>query len=140
MPRRRDPGSSPPPPCFLCGAYAGLHMRVRPPTAGVGVLCIDGGGVRGIIPTTILELLEEEHFQLCAGVCAGALALSTLFLNGWTAAKCSKAFEAFATTVFRRGQLAGLPRHLPAVDCRQQRPLRQSAAGGDAQGHLRCHH
>ncbi|KAH6971300.1 hypothetical protein EDB80DRAFT_870901 [Ilyonectria destructans] len=42
-------------------------MRVRPPTAGVGVLCIDGGGVRGIIPTTILELLEEEHFQLCAG-------------------------------------------------------------------------
>ncbi|KAH6984112.1 hypothetical protein EDB80DRAFT_625131 [Ilyonectria destructans] len=104
--------------CFLCGAYAGLHVRVRPPTAGVGVLCIDGGGVRGIIPTTILELLEEEiglpipvqeHFQVCAGVSAGALALSTLFLKGWTAAKCSRAFEAFATTVFRRGQLTGLP-------------------------------
>ncbi|KAH7132983.1 hypothetical protein EDB81DRAFT_888099 [Dactylonectria macrodidyma] len=103
--------------CFLCGADAGLHVRVRPPTAGVGVLCIDGGGVRGIIPTTILELLEEEiglpipvqeHFQLCAGVSAGALALSTLFLNGWTAAKCSRAFEAFARTVFRRGQLTGL--------------------------------
>ncbi|KAH7120043.1 hypothetical protein B0J13DRAFT_567980 [Dactylonectria estremocensis] len=24
------------PHCFLCGAYAGLHVRVRPPTAGVG--------------------------------------------------------------------------------------------------------
>ncbi|KAH7120075.1 hypothetical protein B0J13DRAFT_532358 [Dactylonectria estremocensis] len=112
------------PHCFLCGAYAGLHVRVRPPTAGVGVLCIDGGGVRGIIPTTILELLQEEiglpipvqeHFQLCAGVSAGldrtdmagALALSTLFLNGWTAAKCSRAFETFATTVFRRDRLTG---------------------------------
>ena len=53
----------------------------RPPTAGVGLLSLDGGGVRGIVQTEILRMLEEkiglpipiqEHFQLAAGVSAGA--------------------------------------------------------------------
>ncbi|KAH6984141.1 hypothetical protein EDB80DRAFT_243266 [Ilyonectria destructans] len=136
------------PPCFLCGASAGLHMRVRPPTAGVG------GAVhrrrrcsrhhshhnprapgRGALPAMRRSLCRyvplPPHVSLSrypptTSSCgktrqdrtgqeldrtdmAGAVALSTLFLNGWTAAKCSRAFEAFATTVFRRGQLAGLP-------------------------------
>lgn len=59
-------------------------MRVHAPTAGIGILCIDGGGVRGIIPTTILELLEEriglpipiqEHFKLALGISAGKLTM-----------------------------------------------------------------
>lgn len=50
------------------------------PTGGIGILCFDGGGVRAIGETTILELLEEriglgipvqEHFKLILGISAG---------------------------------------------------------------------
>lgn len=67
--------------CFLCSEPCDLVVLDRPPTAGVGLLCLDGGGVRGIAQTEILCLLEEriglpipvqEHFQLSAGVSAGA--------------------------------------------------------------------
>jgi len=66
--------------CFLCRADSKAKFRIHPPMAGVGVLCIDGGGIRGIIPTTILELLEEriglpipiqQHFKLALGISAG---------------------------------------------------------------------
>ncbi|EXU95505.1 patatin-like phospholipase [Metarhizium robertsii] len=65
--------------CFLCDNACNLVVLDRPPTTGVGLLCLDGGGVRGIVQTEILRLLEEriglpiriqEHFQLAAGVSA----------------------------------------------------------------------
>lgn len=66
--------------CFLCGSTCYLVVLDLPPTAGIGLLCLDGGGVRGVVQTEILGLLEEriglpipvqEHFQLAAGVSAG---------------------------------------------------------------------
>jgi hypothetical protein len=66
--------------CFLCRLESQISVRIHPPTTGPGILCVDGGGVRGIIPTTILEVLEEriglpipiqEHFRLALGVSAG---------------------------------------------------------------------
>lgn len=71
--------------CFLCGRVCDLTVLDRPPTAGVGLLCLDGGGVRGIVQTEILRILEEriglpipvqEHFQLAAGVSAGTQLLT----------------------------------------------------------------
>ena len=66
--------------CFLCLYPCDLVVYVRPPTAGIGLLCLEGGGVRGIQQTCLLQRLEEriglpipvqEHFQLAAGVSAG---------------------------------------------------------------------
>lgn len=45
--------------CVLCAKDAALYVRVRPPTAGQSILCIDGGGGRGIIPITILCMIED---------------------------------------------------------------------------------
>lgn len=46
--------------CILCQKPAEIVIRVRPPTAGHSILCIDGGGVRGIIPLMMLVMLEEQ--------------------------------------------------------------------------------
>ena len=68
--------------CFLCQTESRVAVRVRAPTAGVGILCVDGGGVKAAIPATILERLEkqidlpipvQEHFQLALGTSAGKL-------------------------------------------------------------------
>lgn len=66
--------------CILCQEKSNLEVRIPPPTTGVGVLSIDGGGIRGVVPTTILELLQEaigpeipiqELFQLVIGTSSG---------------------------------------------------------------------
>lgn len=47
--------------CFLCGLETpDVVVKVHPPTAGVGVLCIDGGGTRGILPLQIMKLIQER--------------------------------------------------------------------------------
>lgn len=48
--------------CFLCGLEMlnEVTVKVHPPTAGVGVLCIDGGGSRGIIPLQILKRIQDR--------------------------------------------------------------------------------
>ncbi|KAI1157919.1 hypothetical protein F5B18DRAFT_668666 [Nemania serpens] len=60
----------------LCQALADLIVRVRPPTEGYAILCIDSGGVRGIISATVLERIEDrvglpipvqEHFSFPYG-------------------------------------------------------------------------
>jgi len=48
--------------CFLCGAEMSekVVVRVHPPTAGVGVLCVDGGGTRGILPLGSMKRIEKR--------------------------------------------------------------------------------
>jgi hypothetical protein len=74
--------------CKLCLDVIELAIRVRPPTAGHGILCIDGGGIGGIIPSTILELLQDrldlpipvqEHFSMAYGVSVGKIDLLPRF-------------------------------------------------------------
>lgn len=66
--------------CLLCGKSCGLRVHFRPPTAAVSGLCMDGGGVRGVISTEILDMLYvaiglpirmQDHIQMACGVSAG---------------------------------------------------------------------
>lgn len=43
-------------------AREGNNVQLQPPTYGnlITILSIDGGGIRGIIPGTILSFLESE--------------------------------------------------------------------------------
>lgn len=74
--------------CFLCPTkFSGIAVRVKPPTASVRVLSIDGGGVRGNHPPTWLAALEEkislpypvqENFDVAVGTSSGEDNLPTL--------------------------------------------------------------
>ena len=48
--------------CFLCGRAtpSEVMIKVHPPTAGAGVLCIDGGGTRGIVPLVLMKQIQER--------------------------------------------------------------------------------
>ncbi|KAI0810076.1 acyl transferase/acyl hydrolase/lysophospholipase [Xylaria sp. FL0064] len=96
--------------CTLCQAPADLIVRVRPPTAGHAIVCIDGGGVRGVIPTTVLERIEDcldlpipvqEHFSFAYGVSVGGLVVLGLYDRGWSAATCALKLESLAAEAFR---------------------------------------
>lgn len=75
--------------CLLCGVtYAKAIFHFVPPTAGIRVLTIDGGGVRGIIPLKFLEHIERllknlccplrDFFDLACGTSAGESSAFTL--------------------------------------------------------------
>lgn len=74
------------PQCLLCSRPHLSHtFSFTPPTAGVRILTIDGGGVRGIIPLTVLRQLEadleylgcplRDHFDFVVGTSSGLLLL-----------------------------------------------------------------
>jgi hypothetical protein len=48
--------------CLLCGQKMpnDITVKVHPPTAGVGVLCIDGGGTRGIVPLMLMKRIQDR--------------------------------------------------------------------------------
>ncbi|OBS16063.1 hypothetical protein FPOA_13151 [Fusarium poae] len=98
--------------------FVDLTVRIRPPTAGHSILCIDGGGIRGIIPPAILGQVQEqldlpipiqEFFTLAYGVSAGALIVLAMFANGWSVEQCGVEFEELARFAFKPPSTLSLP-------------------------------
>ena len=65
--------------CVLCDAGT-INVKLKPVTAGVSVLGIDGGGIRDIIPLEHLAILQDKIgpecpvqslFDLVAGTSSG---------------------------------------------------------------------
>jgi hypothetical protein len=78
--------------CPICGDLANKSFTLIPPTAGIRLLSMDGGGVRGIVPIVFLVHLEKclemlgrplsEYFDLVCGTSAGKYRLSLLDEDG----------------------------------------------------------
>ncbi|KAF2680658.1 FabD/lysophospholipase-like protein [Lentithecium fluviatile CBS 122367] len=102
------------PACILCGRLQPKEkstFRLTPPSAGIRILCIDGGGVRGVIPLIFLHHLNNElgylrcplheFFDYVGGTSAGGLIAIGVFLKRWTPRECLTRFEAVAKITFR---------------------------------------
>jgi hypothetical protein len=68
--------------CPFCSHHCQATVRMKPVTAGLRVLSIDGGGIRAAIPIQFLCALEkavgldmpiQEHFDLAYGTSSGRL-------------------------------------------------------------------
>jgi patatin-like phospholipase/acyl hydrolase len=55
-------------------------VKVHPPTTGVGVLCIDGGGVRGVLSLGLMKRIQDriglpipfqKFFKVAFGISSG---------------------------------------------------------------------
>ncbi|KAA8895327.1 acyl transferase/acyl hydrolase/lysophospholipase [Sphaerosporella brunnea] len=105
--------------CIICGADTQCFMvRLKPPSAGIRILSVDGGGVRGVIPLQALQELEsaignrigytipiQENFDLAFGTSSGGLIILGLFLNGWSVSHCLKQFLSLAKNAFHPRKL-----------------------------------
>ena len=70
--------------CLCCGRPADLLIRLKPPTAGLRIMTLDGGGVAGIISMRFVDLLQkslgsncriQDLFDLIVGTSVGKLDL-----------------------------------------------------------------
>ncbi|KAF8533989.1 acyl transferase/acyl hydrolase/lysophospholipase [Trichophaea hybrida] len=100
--------------CPLCGKdIKTFRAHQKPPTAGIRLLSIDGGGVRGVLPLQALHSIElafneltgisgpvQAHFDLALGTRIGGLIVFGLFLNGWSVKECSSQFVQLAEKAF----------------------------------------
>jgi len=87
-----DPGSFRVESCFICSNSAKTNVRVKPSTASIRVLSIDGGGTRGIIPLEFIRALEDRvalphysvqrNFDVIYGTSSGKPATITVKCKG----------------------------------------------------------
>ena len=111
--------------CPMCGLQMSWDVRIKPPTAGIRILSIDGGGIRGVVPLETLSLLQQlagsdcpvqELFDLAYGTSigmyqegriigeanasVGGLLILSLFLQNASVERSSTIFRAFTQMLF----------------------------------------
>lgn len=65
--------------CILCQDHSSLVVSLKPPTAGVRILSVDGGGTRGVLPLQHLLFIQDaigecplsDLFDLAVGTSSG---------------------------------------------------------------------
>lgn len=105
--------------CFLCVIeMPDIKIRIKPDTASIRVLSIDGGGTRGRIPLEFIRVLQDRlglpcpvqrHFDIAYGTSSGAIIACALFLNGWSVEDGIASFENLARLAFKPRRSARIP-------------------------------
>ncbi|KAK4169827.1 hypothetical protein QBC43DRAFT_225424 [Cladorrhinum sp. PSN259] len=100
-----------------------MRIRFKPEEAGVRVLCLDGGGIRGIVELAILQAIERElgnhvpvqdFFDLIVGTSTGGIIALGLGVKRWSVASCIKQFLHLSRQAFtprRLGRFGSMVTH-----------------------------
>ncbi|ORX91556.1 hypothetical protein BCR34DRAFT_501395, partial [Clohesyomyces aquaticus] len=67
--------------CLLCGVQGNMIFRLVPPSAGIRVLSLDGGGIQAVVPLVFLSAIKSRlssfkslvtnYFNFVGGTLAG---------------------------------------------------------------------
>ncbi|EWY81854.1 hypothetical protein FOYG_16063 [Fusarium oxysporum NRRL 32931] len=94
------------------------QINVKPPHAGVRILCLDGGGFRGIISLLVLRHIEkylspelpiQSFFDLIVGTSTGGIISLGLGVNNWTVDDCIQTFRELCHRAFTPREMKGVP-------------------------------
>ncbi len=87
--------------------------KLNIPLTSRAILCLDGGGIRGILTIQLLKKLEEiagipcyELFDMVAGTSTGGI-IASLITTGHAAADIEEMYEELVTKVFEKKFLRG---------------------------------
>lgn len=120
--------------CIFCLMKMDIQIRVKPDTASVRVLSIDGGGTRGRAPLEFVRVLQERiglpclvqrYFDMAYGTSSGesilyeilesqanvtgAIIACALFINGWSVEDCIASFEDLSRLAFKPSLSCWIP-------------------------------
>ncbi|KAK7557627.1 hypothetical protein IWX91DRAFT_110775 [Phyllosticta citricarpa] len=108
--------------CPLCSNHIqpswSHKIALKPKAAGVRILSLDGGGVRGIIELEVLWQIEQalggklpiqRFFDLIVGTSSGGLVALGLAAKEWSVENCINRFESLCKKAFTRRTGGNLP-------------------------------
>lgn len=109
--------------------------KLNIPVESRAILCLDGGGIRGILTIQLLKKLEQisglpcyNLFDMVAGTSTGAI-VASLIAMGHTADEIEKLYTDLVTKVFQKKFLRGRFFNPPAFSKNNYRNLLKSIAG-----------
>ncbi|KAH9908286.1 hypothetical protein F4778DRAFT_716781 [Xylariomycetidae sp. FL2044] len=86
-------------------------ISLKPDMAGIRLLCLDGGGIRGIVELEVLKQIElylggripiRSFFDLIVGTSTGGIIAAGIGVEGWSVSQCMKHFMDVADKAFTR--------------------------------------
>lgn len=109
--------------------------KLNIPVESRAILCLDGGGIRGILTIQLLKKLEQiaglpcyELFDMVSGTSTGAI-ITSLITMGHTAEEIEKMYTDLVTKVFEKKFFRGRFFNPPAFSKNNYRNLLKSIAG-----------
>lgn len=93
-------------------------IMTKPPCAGVRVLCLDSGGINGIVELKVLQAIEKIlgpklpirlFFDLIVGTSAGGIIALCLGVKGWSVEKMMREFKVLYKEAFTPREMTGVP-------------------------------
>jgi hypothetical protein len=89
------------------GGYRGVEHPIKERTSGERVLCVDGGGARGVVPLAVLAECEREtrtsirdQFDLFAGTSTGAIVAFGLAIAELPVAVLQRLYDDLVRLIF----------------------------------------
>ncbi|KAF2128735.1 hypothetical protein P153DRAFT_340903 [Dothidotthia symphoricarpi CBS 119687] len=100
-------------------------IRFKPDHAGVRLLCLDGGGMRGIVELEVLRAIRNQlgiqipiqaFFDLIVGTSTGGIIALALGVKNWSLEHCTYQFKSLCSSAFtpRKGQSVPILKHIIA--------------------------